>query len=45
MNIDFRSIIRRAVDKTGRRVVILVDEYDKPLLEVMKDPELDWSRQ
>ena len=37
----FRSIIRRAVDKTGRRVVILVDEYDKPLLEVMKDPELE----
>ena len=37
----FRSIIRRAVDKTGRRVVILVDEYDKPLLEVMKNPELE----
>ena len=37
----FRSIIRRAVDRTGRRVVILVDEYDKPLLEVMKDPELE----
>ena len=37
----FRSIIRRANDKTGRRVVILVDEYDKPLLEVMKDPELE----
>ena len=37
----FRSIIRRAVDRTGRRVVILVDEYDKPLLEVMKDPILE----
>ena len=37
----FRSIIRRAVDRTGRRVVILVDEYDKPLLEVMKDPALE----
>ena len=37
----FRSIIRRAVDRTGCRVVILVDEYDKPLLEVMKDPELE----
>ncbi len=36
-----RSILRRAVDRTGRRVVILVDEYDKPLLEVMKDPELE----
>ena len=37
----FRSLIRRAVDRTGRRVVILVDEYDKPLLEVMKDPALE----
>ena len=37
----FHNLIRRAVDRTGRRVVILVDEYDKPLLEVMKDPELE----
>ena len=37
----FRNLIRRAVDRTGRRVVILVDEYDKPLLEVMKDSELE----
>ena len=37
----FQSLIRRAVDRTGRRVVILVDEYDKPLLEVMKDPALE----
>ena len=37
----FQNLIRRAVDRTGRRVVILVDEYDKPLLEVMKDPTLE----
>ncbi len=37
----FQNLIRRAVDKTGRRVVILVDEYDKPLLEVMKNSELE----
>ena len=37
----FRNLIKRAVDRTGRRVVILVDEYDKPLLEVMKDPILE----
>lgn len=29
----FRNIIKAAHEKTGRPVVILVDEYDKPLLE------------
>ncbi|MBR5950960.1 MAG: AAA family ATPase [Actinomycetaceae bacterium] len=29
----FRGIIQRAYERTGRQVVILVDEYDKPLLE------------
>ena len=29
----FGGVIRRAVERTGRQVVILVDEYDKPLLE------------
>ena len=28
----FTGVIRRAYERTGRRVVILVDEYDKPLL-------------
>lgn len=28
----FRSIIARAHEKTGRQVVVLVDEYDKPLV-------------
>lgn len=28
----FAGVIRRAYEKTGRLVVILVDEYDKPLL-------------
>lgn len=26
----FITIIRRAYEQTGRRVVVLVDEYDKP---------------
>ena len=30
----FKSIIKAAYRKTGRGVVILIDEYDKPLLEV-----------
>ena len=29
----FGGVIRRAAERTGRQAVILVDEYDKPLLE------------
>ncbi len=36
----FRNIILRAYEKTGRKVVILVDEYDKALLETVDKPEL-----
>ncbi|MDE6561089.1 MAG: ATP-binding protein [Muribaculaceae bacterium] len=35
----FRSLIRAAFNKTERKVIILVDEYDKPLLEIEDDPE------
>ena len=31
----FEGIIRRAYQKTGRQVVLLVDEYDKPLLQTI----------
>jgi hypothetical protein len=31
----FRGLIKRAYEKSGQRVVVLVDEYDKPLLGVM----------
>ena len=31
----FQSLIETAYNKTGRQVVILVDEYDKPLLQTM----------
>ncbi|UTY32285.1 ATP-binding protein [Treponema putidum] len=31
----FAGIINRAYEKTGKQVVILVDEYDKPLLQTM----------
>ena len=31
----FAGIIRRAEEKTGMQVVILVDEYDKPLLQAL----------
>jgi hypothetical protein len=36
----FEGVIRRAYEKTGQRVVILVDEYDKPLLQAIEDDEL-----
>ena len=36
----FAGIIRRAAATTGERVVILVDEYDKPLLQTIGNPEL-----
>ena len=31
----FKGIIQRAYQKTGKQVVILVDEYDNPLLQTM----------
>ena len=36
----FENVITRAYEQTGRKVVILVDEYDKPLLETIGNPEL-----
>ena len=36
----FEGIIRRAREKTGRNVVILVDEYDKPMLQAIGNAEL-----
>jgi len=36
----FKGIIRRACEQTGQRVVILVDEYDKPMLQTIGNEEL-----
>ena len=36
----FQGIISRAYEKTGQRVVILVDEYDKPMLQAIGNKEL-----
>ena len=36
----FASVLRRAHERTGRRCVVLVDEYDKPILDVLGS-ELD----
>ena len=35
----FGNIIRGASNATGQTVVILIDEYDNPLIETMHDPE------
>ena len=41
----FQHVIVNAYKKTGEKVVILVDEYDKPLLHVLEDkPLLDEYR-
>ena len=39
----FQGIIQRACDKTGQRVVVLVDEYDKPMLQAIDNDELQKS--
>ena len=36
----FEGVIKRAYEKTSRQVVILVDEYDKPLLQAIGNTEL-----
>lgn len=33
----FAGIIRRAHEQTGQKAVILIDEYDKPLIETLDD--------
>ena len=39
-SIRFMTVIRRAYEPTGRRVVVLIDEYDKPLLRSFDNEEL-----
>jgi hypothetical protein len=36
----FEGVIRRAYEKTGKRVVVLVDEYDKPMLSAILNEQL-----
>ncbi len=36
----FEGVIRRACEQTGQRVVILVDEYDKPILQTIGNEAL-----
>lgn len=40
LSLRFASVIRNAYNKTGQRAVILVDEYDKPMLQAIEAPKL-----
>ena len=35
------GLINRAYEKTGQNVVVLIDEYDKPLIGTMENPDLN----
>ena len=35
-----QGIVRRACEQTGRQAVVIIDEYDAPLLEVLHEDEL-----
>ncbi|MBQ7496467.1 MAG: AAA family ATPase, partial [Selenomonas sp.] len=37
----FKRLMRSAREKTGKKCVVLVDEYDKPLLEVLENDSLE----
>jgi hypothetical protein len=41
LSVRFNYIIRQAYEKFGQRVVVLVDEYDKPLINTMHSAQLN----
>ena len=43
LSMRFEGTIQRAYEQTGQRVVILVDEYDKPMLQAIGNKELQNS--
>ena len=43
LSLRFAGVVKRACQTAGRRTVILVDEYDKPLLQTIDNPELQSS--
>lgn len=40
VDVRFQCVIEAAYEKTGRRVVILIDEYDKPIVDNLGNDEL-----
>lgn len=41
----FEQILSLAYQQTGRRAVVLVDEYDKPILDALDTPLEDANRE
>ena len=39
-SLRFRELIERLCECAGRQVVVLVDEYDKPILDALAEPEV-----
>ncbi|MCI5854102.1 MAG: AAA family ATPase, partial [Prevotella sp.] len=39
----FAYVLQQAHQKTGRKAVVLIDEYDKPLLDVIDQPHLYYT--
>ncbi|GHU75189.1 hypothetical protein FACS189461_0960 [Spirochaetia bacterium] len=37
---QFKSLIEASCDKTGEKAVIIIDEYDKPLLSTIDEPDI-----
>ena len=40
LSLRFKGVVERAALKEGRNVVILIDEYDKPILQTLRDPAM-----
>ncbi|MDR3187766.1 MAG: ATP-binding protein [Prevotellaceae bacterium] len=40
----FRELMRKLHEKTGKKVVVLIDEYDKPITSHLFDEDLDFIR-
>ncbi len=41
VDLRFKGIIKSACQKTGLGVVVLIDEYDKPIIDVQDDEDLE----
>ena len=39
-SLRFRALIERLCECAGRQIVVLVDEYDKPILDALAEPEV-----
>ena len=39
----FRELIKRSAKKYGKQVVVLIDEYDKPILDRIEEREKAWE--